>query len=162
MPVLSRRTLLAAAFLFPAAAVAQAPVPLAFSSVGVDVSHLRAIGSGPFADIVQGAMTDELRRVFADRIGPGPRLVVRVTGLFLTTLPEGGGGRFRHGGGSSSTDSLDGEALVVGPRGEILARYPQHNNVIPQGAWYDPLNERKRADAVARNYAQWLRRYTLP
>jgi hypothetical protein len=58
---------------------------------------------------------------------------------------------------------VDGEALVVGPRGEILARYPQHNALVPHGsAWYDPLNEQKRADAVARNYAQWLRRHTVP
>jgi hypothetical protein len=166
MDRLSRRAVLIAAALLPSAALAQAQPPLTFSSVSVDVSHLRAIGAGPFADIVQGAMTDELRRVFADRIARGgPRLVVRATGLFLTTLPEGGGGgRFRDsgGGGSSSTDSMDGEALVVGPRGEILARYPQHNNLIPRGAWYDPLNEQKRADAVARNYAQWLRSYTVP
>ena len=162
MSSLSRRVFLTAALL-PLAAHAQGPAPLAFSSVAVDVSHLREIGSGPFADIVQGAMTDELRGVFADRIARGgPRLVVRVTGLYLTTLPEGGGGRFPHEGGSAATDAIDGEALIVGPRGEILARYPQHNNLIPRGAWYDPLNEQKRADAVARNYAQWLRRYTVP
>jgi hypothetical protein len=144
---------------------AQAPAsPLAFSSMSVDVSHLRAIGAGPFADIVQSAMTDELRRVFADRIGGrGPRLVVRVTGLYLTTLPEGGGRPFRgDGGGGNVTDSIDGEALVVGTRGEVLAHYPQHNNLHPQGPWYDPLNEQRRADAVSRNYAQWLRRYTVP
>jgi hypothetical protein len=166
MPGLTRRAFLTVAVLIPAAGWAQAPaVAVPFSSVSVDVSHLRALGSGPFADIVQGAMTDELRRVFADRIGGrGPRLVVRVTGLYLTTLPDGGGHTFRSGGGGGGnvTDSMDGEALVVGARGEILARYPQHNNLHPQGAWYDPLNEQKRADAVARNYAQWLRRHTVP
>ena len=161
MRALSRRALLAAA-LIPTALRAQGSKdPLAFSAISVDVSHLRAIGSGPFADIVQAAMTDELRRSFADRMAArGPRLVVRVTGLFLVTLPQGGGRFFQGSGGA--TDSIDGEALVVGPRGEILARYPQHNNLHPQGPWYDPLNERKRADAVARNYAQWLRRYTVP
>jgi hypothetical protein len=146
--------------------LAQAPgAPFSFSSVSVDVSHLRAIGVGPYADIVQAAMSDELRRAFADRLGGrgSPRLVVRVTGLFLTSLPESGGRPFSGSGRGTSTDSVDGEALVVGPRGEILARYPQHNALVPHGsAWYDPLNEQKRADAVARNYAQWLRRHTVP
>src|SRR3954453_6324752 len=106
MSSLSRRVFLTAALL-PVATIAHAQAPLAFSSIAVDVSHLREIGSGPFADIAQGAMTDELRHAFADRIGGrGPRLVVRVTGLFLTSLPEGGG-RFHHGGGgSTSTDSM--------------------------------------------------------
>jgi len=156
-------TALLPTILSPTAALAQVQAPVAFSSLAVDVSHLREIGSGPFADIVQGAMTDELRRVFADRLGRGgPRLVVRVTGLYLTSLPEGGGGHFGRDGTFMPTDAIDGEALVVGPRGEILARYPQHNNLIPHGPWYDPLSEQKRADAVARNYAQWLRSYTVP
>jgi hypothetical protein len=164
MPQLSRRFFLsgaaaAAALSGPAVAqtpYAQVPFPqVAFSSVSVDVSHLRAIGVGPFADVVEVAMTDELRRVFADRIvrrGRGPRLVVRVTGLFLVSLPAGQGFR------GSSTDGMDGEALVVGARGEILARYPQHAALVPRGAWYDPLNEPRRAEDMARTYAQWLRR----
>src|SRR5690349_914428 len=64
MPILSRRAFLAA--LLPAAlplgeAAAQAPAaPLTFSAVVVDVTHLRDIGLGPFADVIQAAMTDEL------------------------------------------------------------------------------------------------------
>jgi hypothetical protein len=100
-------------------------------------------------------MADELRRVFADRIGGrGPRLVVRVTVLFLTMLPERGGPQ---GGRGTATDSIEGEALIVGPRGEVLARYPQNAALVPTAAWYDPLNEQKRTVAVARFYAQWLR-----
>jgi hypothetical protein len=167
MPSVTRRTVLAA--LLPAAlpvgqAAAQVPAaPLTFSAVVVDVTHLREIGLGLFADIIQAAMTDELRRAFADRMNrSGPRLVVVVTGLFLASLPDGGAGYFREGS-SRTPDSIDGEALVVGSRGEILARFPQHNNLIATVAsWQDPLNEQKRAAAVARNYAQWLRRYTIP
>jgi hypothetical protein len=161
---ITRRTWLAAgsaimlACLIPATPTAQALTP-AFSSIVVDVSHMRAIGSGPYADIVQAAMTDELNRVFADRIGGrgNPRLVVRVRSLFLTASGPSGSSR----GHSHSTDSIEGEALIIGARGEVLAGYPQTNNLAPVGSWYAPLNERVRADAVARNYAQWLRRYTL-
>jgi hypothetical protein len=168
MPILSRRTFLTA--LLPAAfpvgrAAAQGPAaPITFSAVVVDVTHLRDIGLGPFADVIGAAMTDELRTVFADRMNRnGPRLVVVVTGLFLASLPDSGGGNYRNEGSSRTPDSIDGEALVVGRRGEILARFPQHNNLIATGvSWQDPLNEQKRAAAVARNYAQWLRRYTIP
>jgi hypothetical protein len=166
MPNLTRRALMTA--LLPAAllsgrAAAQVTAgPLAFSALCVDANHLREIGLGPFADIIEAAMTDELRRAFADRMSPsGPRLVVVVTGLFLAAVPDGAG--YFRDGSSRTPDSLDGEALVVGPRGEILARFPQHNNVITAAAsWQDPLNEQKRAAAAARNYALWLRRYTIP
>ena len=132
---------------------ARAQAPLAFSSVSVDVSHLRAIGVGHFADLVQGAMTDELNRLYADRLGArGPRLVVRVTALILTSIPTGQGFR------GSSTDAMDGEAVVVGARGEMLARYPQHAALVPMGAWYDPLADQRRTAALARTYAQWLSR----
>jgi hypothetical protein len=168
MSILSRRTFLTA--LLPAAlpagrAAAQVPAaPLAFSGGAGDVTHLRGIGLGPIADIIQAAMTDELRMVFADRMNRnGPHLVVVVTGLFLASLPDGGGGNYRDEGSSRTPDSIDGEALVLGRRGEILARFPQHNNLIAAGvSWQDPLNEQKRSAAVARNYAQWLRRYTVP
>jgi hypothetical protein len=169
MPVLSRRAFLATALL-PAAfpigrAAAQGPAaPLTFSSVAVDVTHLREIGLGPIADIIQAAMTDELRALFADRMNRnGPRLVVAVTGVFFASLPDAGGGDYRDEGSFRTPDSLDGEAFVLGRRGEILARFPQHNNLIATGVtWQDPFNEQKRAAAVARNYAQWLRRYTIP
>jgi hypothetical protein len=151
---ISRRSFLSAAAAAAASwpVLARAQAPLSVSSIYVDSSHLRSLGVTVFADIVDAAMTEELRRVFADRLGPGPGMVVRVTGLFLTSLPGGQGFR------GSSTDSIDGEALLVGPRGAILARYPQHAVLVPAGAWYDPLNEQKRAAAVARVYARWLRR----
>jgi hypothetical protein len=164
MIALSRRSLLLGSAVFAALPTAPSfsqitgtgpPPQLHFSTVTVDVDHLRRIGAGPFADIVQAAMTDELRRVFADRIGGrGPRLIVRVTTLFLVMLPESGG-RWHDRG--TSTDSIDGEALIVGRRGEVLARYPQYAALVPTATWYDPLNEQKRAVAVARFYAQWLR-----
>jgi hypothetical protein len=152
MTALSRRSLLAG-LAASAAAPSLAQVTV-FSSVAVDASYLRATGQGLAADLVETVMTDELRRLFADRIGGrGPRLVVRVTQLHLTGFPAGG---TRGGGGAS--DAMDGEALIVGPRGEVLAAYPLFAALGANGATRDLDNEPRRVVAVSRFYAQWLRR----
>lgn len=165
---LSRRTFLTglacaglsgAGFLTPSGVQAQA-FPRGFSSFEVDVSVLRAKGVGPFADLIAAAALDELQRSFADRVDPrGPRLVVRLTGVFLTGSPDGDGGDrwFSGGGGGGGSDSLDGEALAVGRRGEILARHPQFAARDVHAPSRDP-NERGRAVALAQYYVQWLRR----
>ncbi len=149
---LSRRALVAALLAAAPAAKAE-PVP-AIGSIAVDVGHLKAIGVGPLADLVKTAMADELRRLFADRIEPGRgvALVVRVTALHITAFANDGQGRR---GGLS--DSIDGEALLVGRRGEILFRLPQHAALTAHGTWYDPKDSERRTDRVARFYAQWLR-----
>lgn len=166
MSLLSRRSFLiglacaglAGAGLPPSGAQAQA-FPQYFSSFAVDVSVLRAKGVGPFADLLAAATLDELRRAFADRIDPrGPRLLVRLTGVFLTSSPDGGGGdRWFRDGSSGSTDSLEGEALALGPRGEILARHPQLAARAVNTSILTP-NEPGRAIALAQFYVQWLRR----
>ena len=134
-----------------------APFPQAFSSFAVDVSPLKAKGLGPFADLVGQAAFDELRRSFADRVDPrGPRLVVRLTGIFLTASLGGGGDRWWPGGGGGS-DSLEGEALAVGRRNEILARHPQLAVLDVRRSSVNP-DEPGRAVAVAQHYVRWLRR----
>jgi hypothetical protein len=130
-----------------------------FSGIAVDVERLHALGLGDYAEFVRTAVLGETRRAFADRLGgPGPRLVVRITGIYLASYSGGGSGRF--GGGASHTDNLEGEALVVGPRGEVLARYPQLSATAAAsgGAWYDPASERRRVVNLAQHYAGWLRR----
>ncbi|HEV2563501.1 MAG TPA: hypothetical protein VGU19_00295 [Microvirga sp.] len=132
--------------------------PQAFSSFSVDVSVLKAKGLGPFADLVGAAALDELRRSFADRVDPrGPRLVLRLTTVFLTSSPDGGRGHWRRGGGGGGHDSVEGEALAVGRRGEILAQHPMLAVLDVNTSPLTP-NEQGRAVAVAQHYVRWLRR----
>lgn len=130
------------------------------SGVRVDVGPVFAVNGGPQAEALRGDLTEALRRSLADRIGPGgPALVVRIKSLSMRPYVGGGGGRFGGGGGMQS-DYLDGEALLVGRRGEILARHPQLSALPASygGAWYDPDSERRRITAIAEHYAGWLAR----
>lgn len=163
MSLYSRRSLLkafacaglaGAGFAMPAGAQS---FPQAFSSFSVDVSVLKDKGLGPFADLVGAAAFDELQRSFADRIDPrGPRLVLRLTSIFLTTSPDGGIG-YKGRGGGSGHDSVEGEALAVGRRGEVLASHPMLAVRDVNTSTLTP-NEQGRAVAVAQHYVRWLRR----
>lgn len=137
-----------------------------FSSVVADVSVLRSRDIGLTADLLQQVLTAELRKEFAGRLGrlggPGPRLLVRITGVSLNAYAGSGTGRWGLGSGTNN-DYLEGEALVVGRRGEILARYPQLSAVPASsgGAWYLPDSEQRRVVALAQHFAGWLTR-TVP
>ncbi|WP_244474393.1 hypothetical protein [Methylobacterium sp. Leaf87] len=129
------------------------------SSIRVDVGPLLAQGDGPRARALQDDLTQALRAEFADVSGGrGPTLVVRLRSLSMNPYV---GNQGRSGfGGSMDSDYLDGEALLVGRRGEVLAWHPQLS-VVPAssgGAWYDPESERRRVTAIAAHYAGWLRR----
>ncbi|WP_156463041.1 hypothetical protein [Methylobacterium sp. Leaf93] len=130
------------------------------SAIRVDVGPLLAAGGGAPAEALRDDLLGALNREFADRIGgAGPVLVVRIKSLSLRPYTGSEGGRSGFGGGSQS-DYLDGEALIVGRRGEFLARHPQLS-ALPSssgGAWYDPDSERRRVAAIAQHYAGWLRR----
>ena len=164
MTDLSRRAFLGAAAAFAATpALAQALGGTRFSSVAVDVGPLHARRLGDYAEFIGRSLTTELQRAFADRLGgPGPRLVVVVTGVSLNPYVGGGTGgrRGRGSGGGLDSDYLEGEALIVGPRGEVLARHSQVSATPTTmgGAWYDPTSEQKRTAYLAWHYAQWLRR----
>ncbi|WP_019905204.1 hypothetical protein [Methylobacterium sp. 77] len=130
------------------------------SEIRVDVGPLLAQGGGAPAEALRGDLLGALKSEFAERLGgAGPVLVVRITSLSLRPYTGSEGGRSGFGGGSQS-DYLEGEALIVGRRGEVLARHPQLS-ALPSssgGAWYDPDSERRRVAAIAQHYAGWLRR----
>lgn len=133
-------------------------VPL--GGVRVDVGPLLALGAGAQAEALRADLTAAMRRHFADRIGgSGPVLVVRITGLSLRPFAGNDFGRGANDGGGQN-DYLDGVALLVSPRGEIIGSQPQLT-AIPSsygGAWYDPASERRRVTVAADIYAAWLRR----
>ena len=141
-----------------APAVVAQPAATMFSSVAVDVEPLRAKGLGAFADGVGAALQRELATAFADRMGRGgQRLVVRVDGVSLRSYV---GREGRTGFGGTSNDYLEGEALVVGRNGAVLARHPQLS-ALPSssgGAWYLPDVDDRRLAALCSHYAGWLRR----
>ncbi len=163
---ISRRTVVAASLGAAFASVAALPLlaqtaPPRFSRIIVDVRPLYAKGLGPFADALRAALEAELARNFGDRLGGGrnaPRLVVRITGVSMASYVGRDGGRFF--GGGVPNDYLEGEALVVAPNGQILARHPQLSALPANsgGAWYDPASEQRRVVALAAHYAGWLRR----
>lgn len=159
MPPISRRAVILGLSTALTGSAALAQRPQGFASVRADVGPLLAKGLGGYAEEVRGALDGALSEAFKDRLTPGgPRLVVRITGLSMPAY-VGGENRFGMGGGVPS-DYLEGEALVVGRRGEILSRLPQLS-ALPSssgGAWYDPAAESRRLVAVAQHYAGWLRR----
>ncbi|WP_375461923.1 hypothetical protein [uncultured Enterovirga sp.] len=140
------------------AALAQA-APSTYGSISVDVAPLRASGLGGYADQVRAALEAELRQAFADRLARGgARLVVRVDAISLRAYAGSGSSRF--GGSGMQSDYLEGEALVLGRRGEVLLRHPQLSAVPSSsgGAWYLPDSEGRRLVALAGHFAGWLRR----
>ncbi|WP_457106716.1 hypothetical protein [Methylobacterium sp. P5_C11] len=142
-----------------AAAADGFPPTARFSDIRVDVRPLLDKGGGLQAEALAADLTEALRKTFADRIGgPGPRLVVVVSGLSLRSYVGSGA---RPGlGGNFQTDYLEGEALLVGPKGQVLGRHPQMTATPSSsgGAWYDPQFEGRRLAAIADIYAQWLAR----
>jgi hypothetical protein len=135
------------------------PATAQFSDIRVDVRPLRDKGAGLQAEALESDLTEALRKTFAGRIGGrGPRLVVVISGLSLRPY-AGSGGRLGYGG-NFQTDYLEGEALLVGAKGQVLGRHPQMTATPSSygGAWYDPQFEGRRLSAIADIYAQWLAR----
>lgn len=133
-----------------------APAP----GIVVDVSVLRARGLPVEADIIRSTIAQAIAAN-----GPRGRVHVRITGLSLSAFAGGmgigGGHRGSVGGGGTSTDYLEGDFQVLGPRGEVLAGRPLlvTSPASSGGAWYLPGVDRARIEAISRNFASWVRQY---
>lgn len=137
------------------------------SRITVDVSVLEERGLGPIARLLATALRNDLQAQFAGRLGNSgaPALVVRLTTLLMPSFTGadalgGGGGMFGGGSGGVPHDYLEGEALIVGSGGGILARYPLLTNLPSSysGPWYDPQIDRKRLLSLSAAFASWVRR----
>ncbi len=131
----------------------------------IDVTHLREVGLGPTADLIQQAAYREFAAI---GVPGGNRLVVRFEALSLNSYSggesgDGGGGGGGGGGGSgngTNNDYLEGDATVIGPGGQVVTRI-HHVIALPAnsgGAYYLPGAEQRRVTGLARTFADWIKR----
>ena len=151
--MLTRRialTGLVAASLAGCQTTAQTAPPVAIGAIRVDTAPLAAKGAGAAAALVKPMLERELAGLRSAR---GVTLQVTVTGLYLTS----------YAGGQAATlgnDTLESEAVLLGPDGREIARYPIMSIMAPSfsGAWYLPDIDQRRIDALVANNARWIRR----
>ena len=127
----------------------------AAAGLTVDVSRLTALGLGPTADIVRQVVASE----FAGYAGT--RAVIRVTGISFNAFAGSDGGRGRSGG--ANVDYIEGDLLILGPRGEVVSQHHQVSSspASSGGPYYLPGSEQRRVEALARNFAGWLKRQAM-
>lgn len=139
-----------AAALLNGASATAAP---AIAALRVDVSPLAAKGQSATAALIKPMLERELAGLRAHGAARGATLQVIVTGLHLTS----------YAGGQTATlgnDTLESEAVLLGPDGRVLARYPILAIMAPSygGAWYRPDVNQRRIEALVASNAQWIRR----
>ncbi len=156
-PIARRPVLAGIAALALSAALSAPALAQGVASVRVEATPNVVRGWGPNAQAVTRVMAAELRSQLGAQGRGGARLVVTVEGISLSSYAGGGGGRFSDGGGE--TDYLESVAVLVGPRGELLGRFPVLS-AIPSssgGAWYLPDVDQRRLEALARHNAAWIK-----
>jgi hypothetical protein len=138
----------------------------AFSSVSVDASPLATLGIGASAAQIKGFLEADLRELFAAQPGAGKsgtRLVVRVTGLTLSSNTPGNGSNGLGRGEvlvPQESDYIEGEGLVISSNGAIISRTPilARLDSTYAGPWYAPDINVRRVKALSYQFAWWLRR----
>ena len=162
--MLSRRS-----FVLAATAAALAPSALfsqafaqgrAVGDIKVDLSRLRASGwAGQPLSVIDAS----LRRALAAAFGPGgggPTLIVRVTKVTLGVNTGSGAGDRGRAMGESTSDYMEGELVLVGRNGSVIAQQPLLNalNSNSSGNWWSETNELNRLSALATSYGYWAKR----
>jgi hypothetical protein len=159
---LTRRSIISslAAMSFALKAIPAAAQVTAISSVRIDASQFARNGGGVFANYVTDALNAEYARGLQGRMGNGPALLVRVKSMAFYDSNNSGGRSGNSGGGS--VDYLDTEALLVGKKGELVARYDILSPVNTQtggGGTWSPEVDRRRVVTLAQHNAGWTLRY---
>jgi hypothetical protein len=160
----TRRAALAALATATAAAVvtgAEAqPNGLRFREIRVDVSPLREKVQGEEGGWVAAVLPGYLRQSFAKYLAPGDRsasvLVARIDDVSLGA-PETNMSRFPLA--SDTHDSIEGVGLVLDGRGRVAQSYPLFAAVGADSHINSPYQtdiRRRRAEMLARSFAQWL------
>jgi hypothetical protein len=146
----------AAFALLPGVAGAQA---IAIGAIQVDNRRLLALGGGQPAAEMKGLLEAELRRLYAGQIRRGgATLLVTLRSLNLNSNGGQRGGR-HGGGGSGSNDTMETDAMLIGPRNELIA---QTSVLSPVGAGigmrWTPEIQTERLRNLAAHNAGWIRR----
>ena len=139
------------------ATAAEARMP-AVPRIAVEIAS--ATASGAAVDIrrqLPAAIAAELA-ANPGAVPPGARIIVRITTIFLSSDVGGSGGSGgRRGGGSSMDDGIDGEILLVDPRGRVLMQKPMQSRspVSAGGSVWTPDYEQKRVKELVNRFAYW-------
>ncbi len=129
------------------------------SSIEIDVRPILA-GWGPNTQIVREVMLRVLRRDFASRFVPrgGARLIVVVKAISLTSY-AGSTGRRGFGSAGGETDYMESDAILVGPRGDVIAKQTVLSalDASSGGPWYLENVDQRRIAAIAEHNAWWIK-----
>jgi hypothetical protein len=159
----TRRAALAALAAAAATAVTAAeaqPNSLRFREIRVDVSALREKVQGEEGGWVAAVLPGYLRQSFAKYLAPGDRsasvLVARIDDV---TLGASETNMSRFPLGDDAHDSIEGVGLVLDGRGRAAQSYPLFcalgADSLPNSP-YQTAIRRRRAEMLARSFAQWL------
>jgi len=148
--VISKRVFLAG---FAALAAGPAWAARSASGVVVDVSPLRANGSGPLADWVAQWLPPLLAQAFAGRLGAN---VVHARIKTVTIDPGSPHVRFPFMFNAGATDNIDGEVWLTDAHGRQIAR----SDLLaianaPADGFGDLALTQQRVHTLCENFAYW-------
>lgn len=129
-----------------------------FGAIRIDVGPLRESGNTEYADWVAAVLPAALNQSFGRYLARGdrgaPTLVARVDEVFLGPEHSTFGNP-----AADAIDGIQGEAIVLNPRGQQIGSYPLYSAVganTYQNMPYQLDITRRRVETLAQSFAQWL------
>jgi hypothetical protein len=155
-----RAALVALGFAAVATATKAQSTGFRFREIRVDVSPLHALNQDDEAAWVAAVLPGYLRQSFAKYLAPGDRsagvLVARIDDV---TLGEEGINGSPFAMGNDTRDQIEGVGLVLDARGRQVQSYPLYASIWAKSGALSPYwadIDRRRAEMLARGFAQWL------